>query len=329
VKSLIVKERTIPLKIKVGEALLRRFPNDQLFREELQEELDKRWAGYRGEQSLDHYLSLLDEKKFLIFHDLNLPRGENTFQIDTLLLSPHLAIIIEVKNIAGTLFFDQVFHQLIRTNENGKEEGFPDPITQASLHELQLKQFLEKYNLPQVPIEYAVVICNKYSILKTNPGHRRIFQKVFKAPRLMNRIHDLEMQYPKEVLSSKELRKISRFLLKKNTPPRKLFLDRYLISKKQLKTGIHCPSCFHIPMNRIKRQWHCPACNTFSKDAHIYSLYDYFLLIDSKITIQQFREFAHLKSRDVASRLLASTNFPSTGTTKDRYYHAPSNFYRE
>ncbi|WP_370873458.1 nuclease-related domain-containing protein [Peribacillus cavernae] len=247
--------------------------------------------------------------------------------MDTLLLSSNLAIIIEVKNIAGTLFFDQLFHQLIRTNKEGKEEGFPDPITQARLHQFQLKGFFEKHRLPQVPIEYVVVICNKNSILKTNPGHRRIFEKVFKAPHLLNRIQHLETIYQKEVLSSKELLKISKMLIKKNTPPKKLFMDRYLLSKNQLRSGIHCPSCFFIPMYRVKRQWHCPACNIYSKDANMQGLRDYFLLIDSKINNKQFRQFADLSSRDVASRLLASTNFPSSGTTKGRFYHPPVDLY--
>lgn len=324
---MIVKERTIPLKIQAGEALLRRYPKHYADREELQKEMDRRWAGYWGEQSLDYYLGFLDEKKYMIFHDLNLPMGEYTFQIDTLVLSSYFVLIIEAKNIAGSLFFDKVFHQLIRTNSDGSEEGFADPISQVRLHELQLGRFFEEHRLPKVPIEYAVVMCNKYSILKTNPGNRRVFEKVYKAPHLMRSVQHLESIYQREVLSQKELQKISRTLLKKNTPPKKFFMDRYLLSKNQLRSGIHCPSCFSIPVHREKRQWHCQACGIYSKDAHLHGLRDYFLLIDTKISIQEFREFAGLDSRDVASRLLASTNFPSSGTTKDRLYHPPADLY--
>ncbi|WP_180953574.1 nuclease-related domain-containing protein [Bacillus sp. T33-2] len=324
---MIVKKRTVPLKIQVCEALLRRLPNNYVSRHELQEELDRRWAGYRGEESLDYQLGFLDEKKYLIFHDLNLPMGENTFQIDTLLLSANLAIIIEVKNISGILFFDQEFHQLIRTNKNGEQEGFPDPVTQASLHALQLKRFLQEHRLPQVPIEFAVVITSKNSILKTTAGHRRIFEKVFKAPHLPNRIQHLEAIYQKEILSFKDMNKISRNLLKNNTPPRKLFMDRYLSSKNQLKPGVHCPACSYIPIKRVKRQWYCPSCKIYLKDAHFDTLRDYFLLVDSKINNQQFRDFSLVQSRDVASRLLASTNFGIEGTTKGRQYLAPAELY--
>jgi hypothetical protein len=324
---LIVKERKIPLKIQVAEALLRRLPTNFINRQQLQDELDKRWAGYWGECSLDYHLSFLDEKKYLIFHDLNLPLGENTFQIDTLLLSSSFAVIIEVKNIAGTLFFDRSFHQLIRTSSNGVEEGFPDPVTQVKLHEHQLRSFLDNNRLPQVPLEHVVVITTKNSVLKTNPGERKIFQKVFKAPHLLSRIQNLELMYPDKILSTKDLQRYSRILVKKNTPPKKMFMDRYLLSKDQLMPGIHCPSCSFISMKRIRRNWYCPACEIYSKEAHIKSLRDYFLLIDSKINIPQFREFAGLESRSVAARLLSSTNFPNSGTTKNRFFHPPEDLY--
>lgn len=59
---LMAKERSIPLKIQVGEALKRRLPKDYMHMEGLQEELARRWAGYWGEQSIEHHLGLLAEK---------------------------------------------------------------------------------------------------------------------------------------------------------------------------------------------------------------------------------------------------------------------------
>lgn len=322
-RILIVKKRTVPLKIKVCESLLRRLPFTQSHQQQLHEELERRWAGYWGEQSLDYYFNLLDDKKYLILHDLNLVRDEYTFQIDTLLLSPNFLLIIETKNISGKLFFDQISHQLIRTNSSGSEESFPDPITQVRLHKHQLETFFSKHRLPIGPIEYVVVNTNKSSILETNPGYEYIFKKVFKSSFLFYGIQELEKVYQNPIFSSKDLRKISKVLIQSNTPPRKFYLDKYLTTKNSLRTGIHCPSCTFIPMIRMKQQWYCPNCKTYSKDAHIESLYDYFLLIDDKITNQQFRKFAHIESKDVAFRLLSSTNFPSSGKNKGRVYWAP------
>lgn len=85
--------------------------------------------GYRGEQNLDYELGFLPSS-FLIFQDLRLPLYERTFQIDTLILTPHMAVIIETKNIYGTLFFNSTSKQVIRTFENTTEE-FPAPLLQA------------------------------------------------------------------------------------------------------------------------------------------------------------------------------------------------------
>lgn len=82
-------------------------------------------AGYRGEQSLDYYLGFLTN--YFILHDLRLPDRDHHFQLDTLLISPYFILILEVKNISGTLIFDDHFKQLIRVTPE-KEEGFgPDP----------------------------------------------------------------------------------------------------------------------------------------------------------------------------------------------------------
>ncbi|MEW9669496.1 nuclease-related domain-containing protein [Ammoniphilus sp. 3BR4] len=131
---MIKKPRTIPLIILMEEALLRRLPLNHPKREEILRNLEKRWTGYRGEQNLDYHLSFLPEKDYSLFQDLRLIQAKQTCQLDTLILSPHFALIIESKNIYGTLFFDQHSRQLIRTNKKQEEEGFPDPIMQAKRH---------------------------------------------------------------------------------------------------------------------------------------------------------------------------------------------------
>jgi hypothetical protein len=106
-----------------------------------------------------------------------------------------------------------------------------------------------------------------------------------------------------------------------NTPPTKYLLQNFGIQKSELLTGIHCPACKKLSLIRKKQQWYCPSCHTFSKDAHIDALKDYFFLWDSKITNKQFREFTHLKSADTAKRLLLSSNLNYLGTNKVRYYY--------
>ncbi|MED1204551.1 nuclease-related domain-containing protein [Heyndrickxia acidicola] len=126
---MVVKERKIPIKIQKIEALLRRIPITHPKRPLMEEELAKSYAGYRGEQSLDYHFKFLPEKNYLILHDLRLNNNEHSyFQVDSLLMSSKFLVIIEAKNISGSIIFDDHFNQLIRTI-NGKEEAFSDPIS--------------------------------------------------------------------------------------------------------------------------------------------------------------------------------------------------------
>ncbi|MGE6260368.1 nuclease-related domain-containing protein [Heyndrickxia sporothermodurans] len=128
---MIIKSRGLPIRILKGEALQNRLPKNHEKPADIERDLKKRWKGYRGEQSLDYFLQFLPRGKYLIFHDLRLKGEQNFFQMDTLILSPFFALIIEVKNYSGTLIFDTELNQFTRINHQNKEEGFQDPIARA------------------------------------------------------------------------------------------------------------------------------------------------------------------------------------------------------
>ncbi|MFP5112541.1 nuclease-related domain-containing protein [Bacillaceae bacterium C204] len=314
-----MKERKVPLTILILMALLRRLPKNHEKRPQIIKELSKRQAGYRGEESLDYYLSRLPDKKYMIFHDLNLPFGKYNCQIDTLLLTKNLALILEIKNMTGTLKFDLENGQFFQTlDEHNK--GYTDPIAQAEMHKDCIKEFLSTYNFPSLSVDYLVVVSNPYSILSFIGGHPEVKQRVCKSHNLLKKISMFEKMYTNEILSEKELRKLSKFLVKKNTPPTIHILERYGIKKIELLTGFHCPLCEYLPIIRKKRKWYCPACCTFTSDTLPDSLLDYFLLFDSRITNLEFRNFAHIKSVDAAGRHLRSAGLTSSGEKKNRSY---------
>ncbi|MDP4086608.1 MAG: nuclease-related domain-containing protein [Bacillota bacterium] len=312
---MIVKKRTIPLKILILEACLRRLPKNHLKRQLLLEELSRRKAGFKGEQSIDFYLSSLNEKNYMIFHDLNLPDGQYNCQIDTFLLSSKFSLTCETKNMAGKLIFDSDNNQLIQIND-GKEKGYMYPIFQAERHQAYIKKLI-----PTSPVEYVIPITNQHSILSfIGKNSNQIKQRVFKSDSFLQKINKLEKIYVEEILSSKELRKICRTLIKLNTPPTTQIYQTYGIDKNEIISGIHCPFCFYLPLTREKRSWYCPSCKSFNKKAHVNSLQDYFLLFDLQITNEQFRNFAHIQSPDTATRLLRSSNLNSSGSNKGTIY---------
>jgi hypothetical protein len=318
VTYLIVKNRTIPLKILILEALLRRLPKYHVKRPQIKEELSRRWSGYMGEKSLDFYLRNLDEKNYLILHDLNLPDGKYNCQIDTLLLIPKFALIIEIKNMTGKLVFDTDNDQFFQIND-GKEIGYSNPIAQGQRHQANLKKLF-----PTLSVYYLIVFTNPHSILSFTGRNTKIKEKVCKSHSFLKKVEVLENKH-QQIVPLKELRKISRTLIKMNTPPTNYILEKYGIKKTELLTGIHCPECFFLLLIRKNRQWFCPSCQTFSRDAHIDTLQDYFLLIDSKITNEKFREFANWHfSPQTANRLLQLANLKSFGANKGRIYSPES-----
>ncbi|MGF6954116.1 hypothetical protein QF028_006621 [Neobacillus sp. B4I6] len=317
---MIIKERTKPLIMLILEALLRRLPYSHQKYQQILEELGRRQAGYLGEKSLDYYYRDLPQQKYMILHDLNLPDGDYNCQIDTLLLTPEFALTIDVKNMAGKLIFDTENEQFIQIN-NGNEKGFPYPIAQGERHQKYLQKLLAEHHFPPVPVEYLVVISNSYTTYAvTGKNTHKVKPRVCKADVFLNKITLLEKQYPNPLLTAKDLRKLCRLLVKKNTIPTSFVLNKYGIQKCDLLTGVHCPTHSNHSLVRKNQKWYCPACDTFSKDAHINALNDYFLLFGPTITNKQFREFAHIKSHDIAKRLLKSCNLLHSGNYRFRSY---------
>ncbi|WP_169802720.1 nuclease-related domain-containing protein [Neobacillus soli] len=317
---MVIKERTIPLVILILQALCRRLPLNYPKYQQILEELGRRQAGYKGEVALDYYLRRLPIDKYLILHDLNLPDGDYNCQIDTLLLTPEFALIIEVKNMAGKLIFDTENEQFLQIN-NEKEKGYQYPVAQAERHQEYLRKLMAEHKFPQVPIDYLVVISNNYSsYVITGKNAHKVKPRVCKADVFNSKIKYFEKLYSEPVLSTKDLRKLSRLLVKMNTIPTNYILNKYEINKTDLITGVFGPACNHFPLIRKKQKWYCIKCGEYSNDAHIQALTDYFLLIDTKITNQQFREFAHLDSIDTAGRLLRSANLIQSGTKRMRTY---------
>jgi Nuclease-related domain len=318
--QLIIKKRFIPVIILILEALLRRLPKTHPKKPLIMEDLEKWRSGFWGEESIDYYLSGLPEKNYYIFHDLNFQDGDYHHQIDTFLLNPQRGIIIDVKNYTAKIFIDTDTEQLVQKVED-REKSYPYPISQVERHQRFIRKLLAENNFPAVPIDYLVVFSNPNAILHFNGRNAyKVQQRVCKSPSLFNKIKLMEELHKTEILSAKDLRRLSKLLLKLNTLPTITILQRYGIQKFELIPGIHCPLCNHLPIHHEKRNWFCPSCQMFVEEALIPALQDYFLLYGPTITNRQFREFARVDSPDVSGRLLRSTNLKCSGTNKGRIY---------
>ncbi|QOR66292.1 NERD domain-containing protein [Cytobacillus suaedae] len=310
------------IKILKLEALLRRLPINHEAKSKIQEELAIGKAGEKGEHSLTYHLKFIQGKNYQIVKDIRLRYMDDVFfQMDTLVLSSRLILNLDAKNISGTLFFDRDFEQLIRTTKEGKVDAFLDPILQVKRQELQLQSWLKKHKFPPVPIVPLVLITNPSSIIKADPKHIKEVKKVvIHSANFPFLLESLEKNYQKDILTTSQVNKLSKLLIKHNIPLLPNYLEKFKIKKSDLLPGVHCTRCNTLPLNRIKGKWYCPVCDHHLVNAHIDSLVDYYFLWGDTITNREFRDFLDISSKDIAGRLLTSLDLDFTGTFKDRVY---------
>jgi hypothetical protein len=320
---LLMKELTIPLRLILCEMLNQYLRRGHPKHTELERDIAKRWAGYWGEKALANYISELPQEKNLVFHDLQLQLHGTAFQIDTLLISQSYILIIEAKNITGTLYFDNVFNQLLRVNQDGTEESFEDPRVQCKRLQSLLNRWLVQHNLNLLPIDYLVFFksTNK-TILKTTLNSRSDFNKVCKGRDVFNKVDDCERRFKQVKVDTEKMNEIAQLLLSEHSPKPINILEEYSIMEKDTLNGVQCPNgnCSSIPMNYKRGTWICPKCQTSSKDGHIGALNIYFLLHKPTITNHECQTFLHLPTTNITQKILNSLNLPFTGHTKNRLY---------
>lgn len=313
-----VKERKPPIKLLQTEALLERLkPHNHPKRPSIELDLKKRRTGYNGELTVDYHLSFLTDKKYMIFNDIRLPIAPDYFQIDSLLVTPHYSLPIEIKNISGILTIDPEFNQLSK-QFNGIETGYPDPINQANRQKMFLQRWFHNHKLPCPPVEFLVVFSNPSTILKMVPGHKRIppYDRMIHAQNIVREISKLNTQYTREVI---DLKKVKRLLLNQHRTNYSSILNKYELTESDIIKGVQCERCSQI-MIRKTGNWLCPGCSHLSRTAHIQAIEDYFLLIKPTITNQELRNFLNLSSSKSATLILQSLNLKTTGSTKGTVY---------
>ena len=209
--GLIVKSCSIPIKVTQIEELLPRLALNHPKRLALESELGRTTAGYWGEKSVSSILEVLPKNEYFIFHDIRLQGKPYPFQIDLLVLSSYFFLILEVKNMAGELYFDDSFKQIIRTLNN-QTEAFDDPVMQVNLQRKQLQAWLSAKKLPLIPIETLVVSANSKAVLRAE--NKRLSDLVVRKNNLVTKIEDAGSKASARDHIEKRIEKTSKLIIK-------------------------------------------------------------------------------------------------------------------
>jgi hypothetical protein len=320
-KKLILKDRGYPIVLLNLETLIRRISRTHPKLSTIQGDYNKRVAGYWGEKRLDEIIDGIPDLPFIILRDLCLTIKGVHFQIDTLLLSPFFILIIESKNISGNLLFDTSYNQLIRTNQENKEEAFEDPILQAQNQKRNLSNWFKEQKISQLPIETLVAMSNSSAVIRSTSGNEILSKYVVPVKKIPHRLEQLLVSYKKKLTTERKIMNMAHLLIEHHQPVEINLLKKYGISTNEILSGVLCPKCSSIPMDYQKGKWICRSCCTESKDAHFQAVDDYLLLVKNTITNKEFRDFIRVPSMKLASKLLSTMNLPTGGAKKNRYYY--------
>lgn len=317
--ALIVKPRDIPIHILQTEALYRRLPSHHKNKEIVRNQARNLRTGFIGEESLDFIIRFLPEDKFHILQNLRIRDANGYFQIDTLIVSAYFALIVEIKNIYGTITFDGM-KQAIRTKNDGTEEGFNHPIVQVNLQHQRFKAWLRNHHFPSFPLEKVIIYSNTATILRNTTNDKVIAEMIIHKERLPVKLAEYLEVYPTTTLTNKEIAQLCTALIAAHTPNTLQIMEKYEVSQRELLRGVICPECGALPMLRMRGNWKCRICRTESETAHRTAFQDYRLLIGNTIKNKQARDFLKIDSLHVMKRLLMKERFPYSGITSARTY---------
>lgn len=275
-----------------------------------------REAGIRGEERLKKKLQELRLPiPYTILYDVQLADGDWKVQIDCLLITDRVCIILEAKNISGHLYFIEDTDQFYRINEKGERKDFSNPHFQVLKHIRFMEYWFLKHNVP-MPVTGAAFLTAKHSSIVSKPPTYR----VFKLETAIERINEMITFFSNHLLSPTDVSDLSDTLLRiQQNFILSPLCEVYDIPSSDIETGVICPSCGQLPMD-WNRTWICQFCKALCNNAHLSTLEEYFSLIKSTITNKEFRNFCHVKSIYAASRILNNGFLHAHENKKKRYY---------
>ncbi|MFS0876409.1 nuclease-related domain-containing protein [Solibacillus isronensis] len=296
------------------EALVSRLQaNDEEFTS-IQEAYYRVQAGIAGELKMQRTLA---DYHFLgpynIFYNFECINEKGfSHQIDALIITTRFLLVVEVKQISGTLFYKPAFHEFARQTEDGLLENFSNPFDQAYRHKLFLSHLLSKWGI-QLPVLYIVVNAN----IRTKLDSSLNGSPIIHLSGLPNFLEKLSAKYVETTVDLDQLE--SKLLAISSRLP-----VRRKIERDRIRDGVLCEKCeFQHVMYYHHGLWICPHCGEKSKEAIFLALHQYRVLIGDRITNRELRAFVGIDCKAVASKLLKRLNFEQFGKGRGVYYLIP------
>lgn len=284
------------------------------------EQLHRLRAGVFGEERLRQIF----EKYKLPFSsevlfDVNLEAG-GKFQADCVVLSETVCVILESKNISGSLRFEHNPSCLIRERQDGQIDIFESPDVQLQRNCWLMERWLAARQI-QLPVTGAIVwtSATRSNIIKPPTNVQTLYVQT--VPIYLKQVTE-QFRLNATFLSHAQLLRISKEMQQQSKQckyPQFPLSQRWNITAEQIKKGVRCIKCGEFGMDKMAYGWTCH-CGHIDKHAHKIAIKEWFMLVKETMTNKECREFLLLEDRYVAKRMLKSCDLIEIGTTKGTIY---------
>lgn len=280
--------RTLLQRLDIGHPLYTKFS----------QELQQQEAGDFGEQHIMKQLQkLANTLEIVILHNISL-HVPIPIQLDIVVITPYDVVIIESKNIRGSIQLKLKPRQLIRTLETGERHIFNHPEIQLEEYVFGLDKFFKRQQV-QVDVTGVIVFPFNNAEIQYDDGQFSVLMIRELAHFL--RQHVMNKQSQRKIPSKKIGHLLMRHHRVYQIPS---FCTYYNIDPQAIKKGVYCRHCIQNKLVRIKKNWFCAHCKMYDKTAHHQALQDYRMLINDQINTETARHFLELPNRHITKRLL-------------------------
>ncbi|WP_158599132.1 nuclease-related domain-containing protein [Planococcus salinus] len=309
------KRRIAPYLMETLPRLERRLPKNHASRKLTAQHHYQITAGFGGEQEVDKKLEKMRwHTERMVLCDFHLQSEIQPCQIDTVILTPFYALVLEVKNYSGSLDFKDGTNHMEQTTREGDRFGFHSPINQVLTASEELEILLRQLAIP-LPI-YPVVVLPYSRTLYTRAPETVPVVYAHSLGRFISRLPRTGHS-----LTSAELAAVSEQVLAHHTPfPKINYQKEYFYQPEQLRTGVLCAQCDARAIKESERIHACRHCGTRLDDGYAQALEDWFEFASPTINNAQCRRFLELKDKHAATYLLKKMNLSPSGHSTQRSY---------
>lgn len=292
--------------------VLSELENRQELSLEQRQNLQNMEKGLSGEKQFDTLAETFLEKGVIVLHDLSLTIRGSSVQIDSMVLTPAVLYIFEIKNYEG----DFIMQEGDIYTVSGQE--ISNPLTQLNRTASLMRQLLQSWHVKMSLESYIVFVNPSFMLYHAKPTDPLVF-----SGQIESRLREISRKQQTDPWSMKKVEKLAERLINEHDKEGRLQIKRPRYEYEELRKGIRCPSCRRFDVSLTQRRARCQSCMHVlsTEDAVITQIEGFFLLFpERKATVKIISQWCGEKINKERIQRILSTHYKKCALSVGTYY---------